>query len=99
MAIDFQCTYDNLYNEIEANNVVVVGDNIEIDVEDGEGKFEFTLIQYSDANFDQTIETDEITPLGSNLYFKLSMNNPVSGLIYSLQVIFFFHRIQRISSL
>ena len=84
MAIDFQCTYDNLYSEIEANNVVVAGDNVEVDAEDGEGKFEFSLIQYSDSNFNHTIEANESTPLGSKLYFKLSMNNPVSGLIYSL---------------
>ena len=57
---------------------------MESDAKDGEGKFTFTLTQYSDENLNDSIESTEVTPLGSSLYFQLAMDNPVSGLIYSL---------------
>ena len=78
------CTYDNLYNGIEANNVVITDENIETDSKDGEGKFTFTLTQYSNENLNETIESTEVTTLGNSLFFQLAMDNPVSGLIYSL---------------
>ena len=84
VAIDFRCTYDNLYNGIEANDIVVIGENVETDAKDGEGKFTFTLTQYSDEDLNDSIESTEVTPLGSSLYFQLAMDNPVSGLAYSL---------------
>ena len=79
-----QCNYDNVYNEIEATNVVVVGDNVEAVAQDGKGKFEFTLTQYKDVNLTDSITENDATSLGSKLYFQLAMENPVSRLTYSL---------------
>ena len=62
----------------------MIGENVETDAKDGEGKFTFTLTQYSDEDLNDSIESTEVTPLGSSLYFQLAMDNPVSGLIYSL---------------
>ena len=62
----------------------MIGENVETDAKDGEGKFTFTLTQYSHEDLNDSIESTEVTPLGSSLYFQLAMDNPVSDLIYSL---------------
>ena len=84
VAIDFRCEYDNIYKGIETNNIVVSGDNFETDVENGDGDFKFTLRQYRDSNFTDETQSNDITKLGSKLFFQLAMENPVSGLSYSL---------------
>ena len=84
VAFDFGCVYDNIYKNIAANDVVVTGENVETDVQDGEGKFTFTLTQYNDENLKNKTESTVVTRLGGNLYFQLSMDNPVAGLVYSL---------------
>ena len=84
VAIDFQCQYDNTYNDIEADAIAITGNNIEVDAEDGEGKFTFSLQQYKDANFTVKAEPNDAIKLGSKLHFQLAMDNPVSGLTYSL---------------
>ena len=40
--INFECTYDNLYSGIEANDINVVGENVDADSEAGQGKFTFS---------------------------------------------------------
>ena len=82
--IDFECGYDNVYNNIDASDVIVVGDNDEAVAQDGKGKFEFTLTQYKDVNLTDSITENDATSLGSKLYFQLAMENPVSRLTYSL---------------
>ena len=84
VAVDFQCEYNNIYNGIEADNVVISGENVSVDAENGKGKFTFTLKQYRDANFTETIQPNDATKLGSKIYFQLAMENPVSSLTYSL---------------
>ena len=83
VAIDFGCSYDNVYNDIAANDIVVTGENVETNHE-GEGKFTFTLTQYNDENLNNKTGSTDVTPLGGNLYFQLSMDSPVAGLVYSL---------------
>ena len=84
VVIDFQCEYDNVYMGIKANNIAVSGSNVETDVEDGGGAFTFTLQQYRDSNFTVATQPSDVTKIGSKLYFQLAMENPVSGLSYSL---------------
>ena len=82
--IDVRCTYDNVYNDIEANGIVLVGENVETDLKNGKGKFKFTITQYSDETLTDKMDLTEVTPLGSSLYFQVAMESPVAGLIYSL---------------
>ena len=63
---------------------MVIGENLETDAEDGKGKFAFTLTQYTDNNLADKMDPTEVTPLGSRLYFQIAMENPVAGLIYSI---------------
>ena len=62
----------------------MVGDSVEVDAGTEKGKFAFTLTQYKDGNLIETIAENDVTPLGSKLYFQLAMENPVSSLTYSL---------------
>ena len=84
VGIDFQCKYDNVYMGIKSDDIVVSGNNVEVEVEDGDGEFKFTLQQYRDANFTDTTQPNDVTQIGSKLYFQLAMDNPVSSLSYSL---------------
>jgi len=78
--INFECTYDTVYEGIEANDVNVIGENIDAESEAGEGKFDFTLTQYMDADRQNPASADDETELGAILYFQLSMNNPIENL-------------------
>ena len=82
--IDFQCQYDNVYMGIKSDEIVVSGNNVETEVANADGEFKFTLQQYRDANFTDTTKPSDATQIGSKLYFQLAMDNPVSGLSYSL---------------
>ena len=83
--IDFVCKYDSLYTGIEANNINVSGENIDVDAHGGEGKFSFTLEQYTDSNYTTTTDEDNEVSLPSNLFFKLTMDSPIPELNYIIQ--------------
>ena len=81
--IDIKCVYDKFYNDIEAENVKITGENIETN-DSGAGKFSFTLTQYMDSELTQAAKATDQTELGSDLYFQLSMAYPIPDLVYSL---------------
>ena len=62
----------------------MVGDTVEVDAGTEKGKFAFTLTQYKDGNLTEPIAENDVTSLGSMLFFQLAMKNPVSSLSYSL---------------
>lgn len=82
--INFECTYDNLYQGIEANDVNVIGENVDAESEAGQGKFTFSLTQYMDAAMETAATSDSETELGAVLYFQLEMANPIENLTYVL---------------
>ena len=86
--IDFNCNYDTLYSDIEANDVKVKGDNINFDAVEGQGVFSFSITQYNDSDLTHVVDEDYKANLGADLYFKLSMANPIPELIYSIQGLF-----------
>ena len=81
--IDIKCVYDKFYSEIEAENVKITAENVEIN-DSGAGKFSFTLTQYMDSNLTDAAGPDDQAKLGSDLYFQLSMANPIPELVYSI---------------
>lgn len=85
--VSFECSYQNAYDNIEAANVNVVGSNYTTDAGDADsdtGAFSFSLVQYMDNAFSDAADSDDVTSLGDNLYFLLSMQNPVANLVYSI---------------
>ena len=82
--IDVTCVYDKFYNEIEAENIKITAENIETNEASGAGKFSFTLTQYMDSNLTDAAGPDDQATLGSDLYFQLSMANPIPELVYSI---------------
>ena len=69
---------------IKSDEIFVSGNNVETEVANEDGEFKFTLQQYRNANFTDTTQPSDVTQIGSKLYFQLAMDNPVSGLSYSL---------------
>ena len=81
--IDVKCVYDKFYDGIQADNVNIIGENVETN-STGDGKFSFSLIQYMDSNLTDAAGPDDKTALGSDLYFQLAMSNPIPDLAYSI---------------
>ena len=76
-----------MYSDIEASDVQVVGGNYTTDAGDADstqGQFSFSLQQFMDPTFTDAAEATDVTQLGENLYFTLSMQNPVANLVYSI---------------
>ena len=89
VSIDVTCNYDTVYLGIEANNVKISGEDVNVgDIEAGQGKFDFALTQYTDSELTDAADENDSTELGSDLYFKLVMANPIPELIYSIQGLF-----------
>ena len=85
--VSFECSYENAYDNIEAADVNVVGSNYTTDAGDADsdkGSFSFGLVEYMDNDFTDAADGDDVTTLGDNLYFLLSMQNPVANLVYSI---------------
>ena len=85
VAIDFNCNYDNVYSGIETNSVKIIGTHTDVNTDGGSGKFQFTLTQYMDNELTDVANDDDFTKLGSDLFFKLSMKDPIPELVYSIQ--------------
>ena len=85
MKIDFSCKYENVYSDIEANSVKIIGTKVNVNTEGGIGEFQFTLTQYMDNELDEAADDNDFTKLGSDLYFKLSMKDPIPELVYSIK--------------
>ena len=84
--VDFNCNYDTVYSGITHwHNITISGNNIDVDAEGGQGQFDFTLTQYTDSNLTDIADENDQTVLGSDLYFKLSMANPIPELVYSIR--------------
>ena len=84
--VDFNCNYDTVYSGITHwHNITISGNNIDVDAVGGQGQFDFTLTQYTDSNLTDIADENDQTALGSDLYFKLSMANPIPELVYSVQ--------------
>ena len=49
-----------------------------------DGLFEFSLVQYNDKNLTEKTNSSQTNRVGSQLYFKLAMENPISTLIFSI---------------
>ena len=50
--------------------------------------FSFSITQYNDSDLTHVVDEDYKANLGADLYFKLSMANPIPELIYSIQGLF-----------
>ena len=81
--IEVTCVYDKFYNEIKADDIKITAENVEIN-DSGAGKFSFTLTQYMDSDLTHAAEENDQTELGSDIYFQLSMTNPIPELVYSI---------------
>ena len=86
VSIDVTCNYDTVYLGIAANNIKISAEDVNVgDIEPGQGKFDFALTQYTDSELTDAADENDSTELGSDLYFKLVMANPIPELIYSIQ--------------
>jgi len=83
--IDFECKYDNVYSGIEADGIKISTTHVDVNTDGGKGKFQFTLTQYMDSELTDVANDDDFTKLGSDLFFKLSMKDPIPELVYSIQ--------------
>ena len=81
--IDFSCSYQNVYQNIVANNIEIVSDNVEASTT-SDGQFKFALTQYTDNKFTDLFDSDDEIKLGNNVFFLLAMQNPIPNLTYSL---------------
>jgi len=83
--VDFDCNYDTVYSGIEANEVTIIESSVDVDASGGQGQFSFILTQYMDSDLTDVADEDDATVLGSDLYFKLSMEHPIPELVYSIR--------------
>ena len=83
--VDFKCNYDTVYSGIEAKNITIYGNSVDVDAEGGQGQFSFTLTQYTDSDLTDVADEEDETVLGSDMYFKLSMADPIPELVYSIR--------------
>ena len=62
--------------------ITTLGDNTNKDGEDGE--FQFNLEMFTDEEMAVPVDNDHVTSIGDMLFFKLSQQHPVDGLIFSI---------------
>ena len=81
--IDFACSYTNVYQNIVANDITIVTENVEPAITSA-GEFKFTLTQYTDNKFTDLFDSGDEIKLGNNVFFLLTMENPLPNLVYSI---------------
>ena len=82
--VDFNCNYNNVYENITSDNVLVVGNNIDVETA-SDGSFEFVITQYETNEITTPVTSNSQTNVGSDLFFLLAMKSPISSLIYSFE--------------
>ena len=81
--INVGCSYATHYDDIELTTTVV-GSDVSTDTEGPEGKFSFDLQMFNDAEMNNEVTEDDVTKIGEPLYFKLSQQFPVAGVIFAI---------------
>ena len=81
--IDIDCKYESSYSQIQANDISITSENVETEA-NGDGLFKFDLTQFNDKNMTEITELTDTNRIGDDLYFKLTMQNPVSNLVFSI---------------
>lgn len=81
--INVGCSYATHYDDIELTTTVV-GSDVSTDTEGPEGKFSFDLQMFNDAEMQNEVGEDDVTKIGEPLYFKLSQQFPVAGVIFAI---------------
>lgn len=80
--INVACSYANHYNDIEVETTVV-GSDVNTD-QDGQGHFSFNLEMFNDADMMSPVGENDVTTIGEPLYFKLSQQFPVAGVVFAI---------------
>lgn len=62
----------------------MVGSDVSTDTEGPEGKFSFDLQMFNDAEMQNEVGEEDVTKIGEPLYFKLSQQFPVAGVIFAI---------------
>ena len=83
MAINFDCIYESFYRDIVANSVTIVGETY-VSSSENEGKFSFNIKQFTNSSYVEETGSDFGVELGSHVYFKLAMENPIQNLSYAI---------------
>ena len=81
--INFSCSYQKVYQNIIANDIIIVSDHAETSTT-SDGQFKFTLTQFKDNKFVDLFDSDDEIKLGNNVFFLLTMENPIPNVIYSI---------------
>ena len=81
--INFSCSYQKVYENIIANDIVIVRDDVKTSTT-SDGQFKFTLTQYTDSKFTDLFNSDDEIKLGNNIFFSLAMEKPLPNLVYSI---------------
>ena len=81
--IEFTCTYEDKYDNISVEDVSIVGNNVDTYAVN-DGKFKFSISQFTDADLSNAVDSETEIKLGSDLFFLLSMEKPISDLTYSI---------------
>ena len=82
--VDFNCNYNNVYENITSDNVLVVGNNIDVETA-SDGSFEFVITQYETNEITTPVTSNSQMHVGSDLFFLLSMESPISSLTYAIE--------------
>ena len=81
--INFSCSYQNVYQNIVANDIKTLAENLGTSIT-SDGQFKFALTQYTDNKFTDLFDSDDEIKLGNNVFFLLTMENPIPNVIYSI---------------
>lgn len=81
--INLGCSYATHYDDIELTTTVV-GSDVSTDSEGTEGKFAFNLEMFNDPEMANVVGEDDVTKIGEPLYFKLSQQYPVGGVVFAI---------------
>ena len=81
--INFSCSYQNVYQNIVANDIKTLAENLGTSIT-SDGQFKFALTQYTDNKFTGLFDSDDEIKLGNNVFFLLTMENPIPNVIYSI---------------
>ena len=81
--INLGCSYATHYDDIELTTTVV-GSDVSTDTEGPEGKFSFNLQMFNDADMQNEVDENDVTKIGEPLYFKLSQQFPVTGVVFAI---------------
>ena len=79
-----KCVYESYYTKIQANEIRITASNEDAYIQ-SDGRFDFDINQYEDESFEKTFDFNKATKTGDDLFFLLTIQNPVAGLSFTIK--------------